>query len=76
MDRSSIEKNYPSAENIEKTTGDVSHDERITAFTPKQARAIVRKIDARLVLTLGVMYCISLLDRTNLGAASVAGYEF
>ncbi|KAL2870160.1 major facilitator superfamily domain-containing protein [Aspergillus lucknowensis] len=49
------------------------HEE--TAFTPQQRRRLIRRIDARLVVTLGCLYCISLLDRTNLGAASVAGMQ-
>jgi len=31
------------------------------------------RVDCRLVLTLGFLYMISLMDRTNLGAASIAG---
>lgn len=48
-------------------------DPRINAFTLKEQKRIYRRIDLRLVVTLGCMYMISLLDRTNLGAASVAG---
>lgn len=44
-----------------------------TTFTAREQKSIVRRIDIRLVLTLGCLYCISLMDRTNLGAASVAG---
>lgn len=44
-------------------------------FTPKEKKRLTRRIDIRLVIPLGCLYCISLLDRTNLGAASVAGYE-
>jgi adenosine/AMP kinase len=62
-----------SEDNIESVVRDLANDERITAFTEKQQKAIVRRIDLRLVVTLGCLYCISLLDRTNLGAASVAG---
>lgn len=54
----------------------LARDPRITAFTLKEQRAIVWKIDRRLVLTLGFLYMISLVDRTNLGAASVAGLVF
>jgi len=53
----------------------LAQDPRITAFTLKEQRAIVWKIDRRLVLTLGFLYMISLVDRTNLGAASVAGMQ-
>jgi len=42
-------------------------------FTPEEQKKIIRRIDLRLVLTAGTMYCISLMDRTNLGAAAVAG---
>lgn len=48
-------------------------DPRINAFTIQEQKKIYRRIDLRLVVTLGCMYMISLLDRTNLGAASVAG---
>ena len=42
-------------------------------FTPAEQQAIIHRIDRRLVLTCGFMYCISLMDRTNLGAAVIAG---
>ncbi|RMD40833.1 hypothetical protein DV735_g4317, partial [Chaetothyriales sp. CBS 134920] len=51
----------------------LSYDERISYFTPEEQKKIIRKIDVRLVLTLGLMYCVSLMDRTNLGIAAVAG---
>src|SRR5688572_29603556 len=47
---------------------DVSH-----GFTEKEQRAIVRRIDRRLVVTVGAMYCVSLMDRTNMSAANIAG---
>lgn len=46
----------------------------IDAFTPAEQKKIIRRIDRRLVTTLGVLYCASLMDRTNLGAAAIAGY--
>ena len=58
---------------IESAVKELSSDERALAFTPQEQKAIVRRVDIRLVVTLGCLYCISLLDRTNLGAASVAG---
>ena len=42
-------------------------------FTEKERRGIIRKIDWRLIPICGIMYCISLLDRTNLSAANIAG---
>ncbi len=42
-------------------------------FTPAEQKKIIRHVDRRLVLTVGAMYCISLMDRTNLGSANIAG---
>jgi sugar phosphate permease len=36
-------------------------------------KALLRKVDARILIVLGLCYCISLLDRTNTGAALIAG---
>ncbi|KAI1413650.1 major facilitator superfamily MFS-1 [Hypoxylon sp. FL1857] len=38
-----------------------------------EGKRIIRRIDLRLVVVVGCMYCISLMDRTNLSAAAVAG---
>jgi hypothetical protein len=42
-------------------------------YTPEEQRAIIRRVDFRLVTTVGLMYCCSLMDRTNLGSAVIAG---
>lgn len=42
-------------------------------FTPAEQRRIIRRVDRRLVVIVGVMYCISLMDRTNMSAAAIAG---
>ena len=52
---------------------DAANDARIDALTPEQQKKIIRRIDTRLVLTCGFMYCVSLMDRTNTGIAIVAG---
>ena len=52
---------------------DAVNDARINALTPEQQKKVIRRIDRRLVLTLGFMYCVSLMDRTNTGIAVVAG---
>ncbi|KAL4744770.1 hypothetical protein BDW72DRAFT_199275 [Aspergillus terricola var. indicus] len=57
-------------EDVEKPA--VHHDETLSQFTPQERKRLIRRIDLRLVVTLGCLYCISLLDRTNLGAASDA----
>lgn len=45
----------------------------VDEYTPKEARSIISRIDRRLVTTTGLMYCISVMDRSNLGSAYVAG---
>ncbi|KAL2437015.1 High-affinity nicotinic acid transporter [Exophiala dermatitidis] len=61
------------AETKESVNSDKLNDARIAAFTPEEQKKIIRRIDRRLVLTLGFLYCVSLMDRTNLGIAVVAG---
>lgn len=64
---------------LERTESDDSgeskalQDARINALTPEEQKKTMRKIDIRLVGILGLMYCVSLMDRTNLGIAVVAG---
>lgn len=64
---------------LEKTISQESHlsdQAHIDAFTPEQQKKIIRRIDLRLVSTLGFMYAVSLMDRTNLGIAVVAGMGY
>jgi hypothetical protein len=42
-------------------------------YTIHEQRKIIHRVDRRLVSTCGFMYCISLMDRTNLGQAVIAG---
>lgn len=49
---------------------DQDHDH---GFTKEEQRKIIRRIDRRLVITVGAMYCVSLMDRTNMSAANIAG---
>ncbi|KAL9107465.1 MAG: hypothetical protein Q9227_007662 [Pyrenula ochraceoflavens] len=51
-------------------SSDLSLDEE---FTPAQGRKIIHRVDRRLVTMTGFMYCISLMDRTNLSNAAIAG---
>lgn len=61
------------ANEIERVESDTANDAAINHFTPEEQKKIVRKVDLRLIPTLGFMYCVSLMDRTNLGVAMVAG---
>ena len=51
-----------------------SQDDYECEFTPAEQRKIIHRIDRRLVLTVGILYCISLMDRTNLSSAAIAGF--
>ncbi|KAJ5624783.1 hypothetical protein N7510_001092 [Penicillium lagena] len=42
-------------------------------FTLEEQKAIIRRVDRRLVTMTGLAYCISLMDRTNLSMAAIAG---
>ena len=42
-------------------------------FSYPEQRKIIHRIDKRLVLMAGLMYCVSLMDRSNLPNAAVAG---
>ena len=44
-------------------------------FTEEEQKSILKRVDRRLVTTVGLMYCVSLMDRTNLGAANIAGMD-
>ncbi|KAK6953109.1 hypothetical protein Daesc_005409 [Daldinia eschscholtzii] len=39
----------------------------------EEGKKIIWRVDRRLVTLVGVLYCISLMDRTNLSAAAIAG---
>ncbi|KAI9926085.1 hypothetical protein MW887_004546 [Aspergillus wentii] len=43
------------------------------SYTPQQQRRIIRRIDSRLIVMLGFLHTVALIDRGNLGTASVAG---
>lgn len=52
-----------------------SDQEASYEFTAAEEKRIKRRIDRRLVTTCGAMYCISLIDRTNLSSAAIAGMD-
>ncbi|KAJ3963096.1 hypothetical protein N0V92_000075 [Colletotrichum tropicale] len=47
----------------------------ISGLSLEEQKKIIRRIDLRLLPILGIMYSISLIDRTNLGLALVAGMQ-
>lgn len=61
------------ASHLDEANSQASALSEYTEFTPAEQRKIIHRVDRRLVLTCGVMYCVSLMDRTNLGQAAIAG---
>ena len=71
MSNSDLEKT--GLDQIERSLSEDTNDQRIHQFTPAEQKKIIGRIDRRLVLTLGILYCTSLMDRTNLSSAAIAG---
>lgn len=69
-----IDEKPPAGHRIEDIAGKstTEHDDE---FTTEEKKKIVRRIDLRLVTMTGLAYCISLMDRTNLSMAAIAGYD-
>jgi hypothetical protein len=42
-------------------------------YSPEEQKRIIRRVDLRLVTITGLAYCVSLMDRTNLSNAAIAG---
>lgn len=69
-------------ENVEAADSDHAGNNKVApvtaddfGFSPADQKRIMRQVDRRLVLTVGAMYCVSLMDRTNLSAAMIAGMQ-
>lgn len=76
VDRMDTSSEKANVERIDDTTAypiDSNVSESDHEFTSDEQKRIIRRIDRRLVTTLGFMYCVSLMDRTNLGFANIAG---
>ncbi|KAJ4990297.1 major facilitator superfamily transporter [Stagonosporopsis vannaccii] len=44
-------------------------------YTPDEDKTVLRKLDRRLVGFMALLYCLSFLDRTNIGNARIAGMQ-
>lgn len=44
-------------------------------YTPEEDRAVLSKLDRKLVLFMALLYLLSFLDRSNIGNARIAGLE-
>jgi hypothetical protein len=59
---------------IEKT--DVAElSDQTVAFTTKETRRLLRKLDIAILPLVSTMYLLSFLDRSNIGNARLAGLE-
>jgi len=54
----------------EAIVGSVDWDEE---YSLPEQRKIIHRIDRRLISMTGLAYCVSMIDRTNLSMAAVAG---
>lgn len=43
-------------------------------YSYKEQRKIIHKVDRRLITVAGLLVAVSLMDRSNLGNAAIAGY--
>ncbi|KAL8945669.1 MAG: hypothetical protein Q9222_007822 [Ikaeria aurantiellina] len=59
------------AEHVSDSSTSAMDDDSI--YSKAEQRAIIHRVDRRLVATAGLIYCFSLIDRGNLGNASIAG---
>ena len=50
-------------------------DSEQPSFTPEEEASVIRKLDRRLLPIVFVLYSLSVLDRSNLGNARLAGLE-
>ncbi|KAI0540840.1 major facilitator superfamily domain-containing protein [Xylaria digitata] len=70
MDNDS-EKGACAVDQVEKAQ--LSASDEVDEYTEREARKIIHRIDRRLLVTIGFMYCVSLIDRTNISLAAIAG---
>ncbi|KKZ62320.1 hypothetical protein EMCG_00394 [[Emmonsia] crescens] len=62
-----------SVDHVNNATSDPSDIDVDDVYTYAEQRKIVHRVDRRLVSMCGLGYCISLMDRTNLSVAAIAG---
>ncbi|KAL0934770.1 major facilitator superfamily transporter [Colletotrichum truncatum] len=57
------------------STSDLDRTVTMTSeeFSPEEQKRIMRRVDIRVVATVGLLYCFSVIDRSNLPSAAVAG---
>jgi len=73
---SSKEGEKPELANIEDVERQKEQVEtRLSRFTKEEEEAVIRKLDWHLMPLIFVLYSLSVLDRSNLGNAKIAGMQ-
>ncbi|KAI0377155.1 major facilitator superfamily MFS-1 [Hypomontagnella monticulosa] len=72
MDRDAEKADYDVAQ-VEREKAASSNAAIDDDVSEEEGKKIIWRIDRRLVVLVGILYCISLMDRTNLSTAAVAG---
>jgi hypothetical protein len=75
-DISNSSKDEEKVENVEDVTKSESQAQaRIRRFTKEEEEIVIRKLDWHLMPLIFVLYSLSVLDRSNLGNAKIAGMQ-
>jgi hypothetical protein len=75
-DRSSSKEEKPELANIEDVERQKEQVEtHLSPFTKEEEEAVIRKLDWHLMPLIFVLYSLSVLDRSNLGNAKIAGMQ-
>lgn len=64
-----------SVEMAENGISDRGSDDAVAPISAAEEAAVIRKLDIRLLPLIFVLYSLSVLDRSNLGNAKLAGME-
>jgi hypothetical protein len=62
-------------EDIEAVKHERPAEARVSQFTKEEEEAVIRKLDWHLMPLIFVLYSLSVLDRSNLGNAKIAGLQ-
>jgi hypothetical protein len=66
MEEAALDSKVPLNNHVEKISIDSN-------FSMVEEKKLLRRMDVRLVVTCGVLLCVSLMDRTNLSQGAIAG---
>lgn len=73
---SNSSKDEEKVENVEDITKSESQVQaRLNRFTKEEEEAVIRKLDWHLMPLIFTLYSLSVLDRSNLGNAKIAGMQ-